>query len=532
MKEKIKNLPIFHIFIIGLIVFTLIIAYYFHILNYIKLPVLSGLNQLFSISIPTYTTSFIDYYFYTFLSSIIYWIIPKKIRWIWLIIYSSFIILSWDLIYLLLIISLSVFTFFVGKRISKITIPQKRMNWLRFGIIICVTFLLGFKTINVFIQYLSLKVDFDLMTLLLPIGISFYTFQAISYLIDVNSGKYKLEQHIGHYYLYMSFFPRFVSGPIERADSFISQIQEYRSFNYEVFVDGIRQILWGLFVKTVIANRLFTIYNSPLKIIESLSPLETWVSVIAFSLYIYFDFYSYTHIALGTAKMFGFSLTNNFNKPYFSDSIVEFWRRWHISFSSWLRDYVFLPLEFSTRRIKSKWVNDLNIFLTFLISGIWHGATFNFLIWGGLHGIFQIIERRVFDLWKKITKNNSPGPILGKPGKIFLSFSLITLSWVFFNNNIKRSQTIFQLLFCSEDFFRFKISHFEISIKDFWLTIFMLMFFIILSLLDIKRDFTEVLKDQKFLFRLCFCLFLTTITLLLSFNEFSNNNTNFIYTQF
>ena len=532
MKKIIKNFSLYHFFIIGLIIFSSVAAYYFHMLTYVKLPSLEGLNKLLSINIPTYSTGLIDYFIYTFLAAIIYWIIPKKFRWVWLVIYSSFIILSWDIFYLLLLIALTLFTFFVAKKISETTLPKKRMLWMRIGVITSVLFLLGFKTINVFIQYLSLKVEFNLMTILLPIGISFYTFQAISYLVDINSGKYQINQHLGHYYLYMSFFPRFVSGPIERADKFIKQVQEYKSFDYEVFVDGLRQILWGLFVKTVISNRLYTIYNSPLKVIELISPLEAWVSVIAFSFYIYFDFYAYTQLALGTAKMFGISLTNNFNKPYFADSIVEFWRRWHISFSSWLRDYVFIPLEFSTRRIKARWVHDLNIMLTFLISGLWHGSSINFLIWGGLHGLFQVIEGRVAEIWMKITKNKNPEPILGKPGRILLSFSLVTLSWVFFNNTIGRSRMIFKLLFSGENFFRFKIVNFEISIEDFWLTIFMMLIFLLLSLIDIKRDFLENLKEQRFLFRLVFCLLLAAITLIFSYSEFANIETNFIYTQF
>lgn len=533
MIKKIKKFPAIYLFYFGLIIISLIASYYLSASDYLtnRIEFFEGWNNLLNFSIPTYNTGLIDYYIYTFLAVIVFWFLPSKYRFYWLASYSTFIILSWDIFYLSMLVVITLFSFLMARQISKTIISKKRIQLFRIALFGCVFFLLGFKLINVFFRYLTINLTFSLPDILLPLGISYYTFQAISYIIDVNSGKFQFEQKFLDYYLYMAFFPRFVSGPIERATEFIKQIKTPKSFDYDFFISGLRQILWGLFIKSVISARLQVISDYVFDRVSGSSSSEAWVGVLAFSFFIYFDFYAYTNIALGTAKLFGISLTNNFNKPYLSESIVDFWRRWHISFSSWLRDYIFLPLEFSTRRIQNRSVKYLNIIITFIISGIWHGTSLNYLIWGGLHGLYQVIEDIFGNTVKKITKNDTYSSLLGKPGRILITFFAVTIAWVFFRGTVGSGLYLLNTMFRFENFFNFSFDNIGISSADFYLLLIILLIFSILNLIDFKRDFLEVLSEQRFLFRLIFCLFLATVTILFAYRT-GGNTSMFIYAEF
>ena len=277
---------------------------------------------------------------------------------------------------------------------------------------------------------------------LLPVGISFYTFQALSYTMDVYRGDIKAQKHLGKYALFVSFFPQLVAGPIERSAHLLPQFDEEFKFDYTRVKDGLLLMLWGLFKKIVIADRLAivvnTVYNNP----KNFNGFSLVVATIFFAFQIYCDFSSYSDIAIGSAKVMGYDLMKNFNRPYFSKSISEFWRRWHISLGTWFKDYLYFPLGGS--RV-TKWKKYRNIMIVFLTSGLWHGASGNFVIWGAIHGIYQLIESELKPVGDfiaakfKINKNTFGH----KSFKAITTFILVDFAWIFFRaNNVNDAKYI------------------------------------------------------------------------------------------
>lgn len=256
-----------------------------------------------------------------------------------------------------------------------------------------------------------------------PIGISFFTFQAVGYLMDVYYQRIKAERNWWDYMLFVSFFPQIMSGPISKAKDLLPQIKSYRRFDETMATQGLKWFVWGLFLKVMMADRLGMYVDKVLDNYMFNSGTSCLLAAIYYSFQIYGDFAGYSFMALGVGKLMGFNLINNFQRPYLSTSITDFWRRWHISLSTWLKDYVYIPLGGSRC---SKTRNYWNIFMTFLVSGIWHGANWTFVFWGILHGVFQIIEK-MFG-WQKVSTTNLPVRI----GRIFLTFTLVTIAWIFF----------------------------------------------------------------------------------------------------
>ena len=256
-----------------------------------------------------------------------------------------------------------------------------------------------------------------------PIGISFFTFQAVGYLMDVYYQRIKAERNWWDYMLFVSFFPQIMSGPISKAKDLLPQIKSYRRFDETMATQGLKWFVWGLFLKVMMADRLGMYVDKVLDNYMFNSGTSCLLAAIYYSFQIYGDFAGYSFMALGVGKLMGFNLINNFQRPYLSTSITDFWRRWHISLSTWLKDYVYIPLGGSRC---SKTRNYWNIFMTFLVSGIWPGANWTFVFCGILHGVFQIIEK-MFG-WQKISTTNLPVRI----GRIFLTFTLVTIAWIFF----------------------------------------------------------------------------------------------------
>lgn len=256
-----------------------------------------------------------------------------------------------------------------------------------------------------------------------PIGISFFTFQAVGYLMDVYYQRIKAERNWWDYMLFVSFFPQIMSGPISKAKDLLPQIKSYRHFDETMAAQGLKWFIWGLFLKVMMADRLGMYVDKVLDNYMLNSGTSCLLATIYYSFQIYGDFAGYSFMALGVGKLMGFNLINNFQRPYHSTSITDFWRRWHISLSTWLKDYVYIPLG-GSRCSKAR--NYWNIFMTFLVSGIWHGANWTFVFWGILHGVFQIIEK-MFG-WQKVSTTNLPVRI----GRIFLTFAFVTIAWIFF----------------------------------------------------------------------------------------------------
>jgi alginate O-acetyltransferase complex protein AlgI len=317
---------------------------------------------------------------------------------------------------------------------------RSKKIWFWTSIIINVGFLFIFKYYNFFItsfsegmSLLGLKVNPFTLKVILPIGISFYTFHGLSYVIDIYKNKIKPEKNFIDYAVFVSFFPLLVAGPIERATHLLPQLKRVREFNYSKAVDGLRQILWGLFKKIVIADSCAQFANMLFDHNSNYSGLTNALGAVFFAIQIYGDFSGYSDIALGTARLFGIELLKNFSFPYFSRDIAEFWRRWHISLSTWFRDYLYIPLGGSKGKT---WTKVKNTFIIFLVSGFWHGANWTFIIWGLLNALY-IMPSIIFNSNRNnldIVAKGKYFPSIKDFFNICLTFSLTTFAWIFFRS--------------------------------------------------------------------------------------------------
>lgn len=378
----------------------------------------------------------------------IYWfIVNQKLHYQnFLLLVASYVFYAfWDWRFLFLLVFSTYLDYFTGLKISENGNATLKKFWFWLSISINIGFLGLFKYYNFFVSsfadvLLSLGFSPSLQTLniVLPIGISFYTFHGLSYVIDIYNDKIKAERNFIDYSLFVSFFPLLVAGPIERATHLLPQIKKSRTFNYNHAVDGLRQILYGLFKKVVIADQCAVIVNTIFSNYLDYSGSTLLLGAILFTFQIYCDFSGYSDIALGVARLFGFELLRNFAFPYFSRDIAEFWRRWHISLSTWFRDYLYIPLGGSKVGTALK---IRNVFIIFLISGFWHGANWTFIIWGFLNALY-IIPSIIF----KTNRNNIDTVAQGKYlpsfkefAAISLTFGLTVVAWVFF-----RSESVHQ----------------------------------------------------------------------------------------
>ncbi len=323
----------------------------------------------------------------------------------------------------------------------------RRKKWvLVLGILVTLSFLLVFKytdfalnSVWKVLQLFAVQIQKTTLNLVMPIGISFYTFQMVGYIADVYTGKSKAEHHFGHYALFVTFFPNILSGPIERASNMLPQFQEEKKFHYDDAAYGMRLILLGFLKKLVIADSMSRYVDNVFNHTEGASGLAFVIAIILFTFQIYCDFSGYSDIAIGVARLLGIRLMDNFKQPYYAASVREFWQRWHTSLSTWFRDYIYIPL--GGNRV-SKARKNLNLLLTFLISGLWHGANWTFVLWGGIHGLYQIIENTIKSAWKKLkpTAAASATTVQGRSklvqiGQTLLTFCLVAYAWMFFRAN-------------------------------------------------------------------------------------------------
>src|SRR5688572_22364742 len=323
---------------------------------------------------------------------ILYWFVFRNLKWqnSLLIISSYFFYGWWDWRFLFLLFFSTLLDYYSGIKIFEAQSKKFKKVWLWTSVTINLGFLAFFKYYNFFIDSLidtGINIQPSSLQLILPVGISFYTFHGLSYVIDIYYNRIKPEYNFVTYALFVSFFPLLVAGPIERATHLLPQLKHERQFNYLQSVDGLRQILWGLFKKIVIADNCATYANLIFNNSEQYSGSTLLLGAIFFAFQIYGDFSGYSDIALGTARLFGVELLQNFAFPYFSRDIGEFWRRWHISLSSWFKDYVYIPLGGSNG---GTWLKIRNVFVIFLLSGFWHGANWTFIVWGLLNACFFI----------------------------------------------------------------------------------------------------------------------------------------------
>lgn len=341
--------------------------------------------------------------------------------------------MSWKAEYLILIVISTLIDYFMGILMERQTNKHKRRVFLIVSLCANLGLLFFFKYFNFvadnFNQLFGAENASPMMSLLLPVGISFYTFQTLSYSIDVYHGRQKAESHLGYFALYVSFFPQLVAGPIERFSRLTPQLKAFHAFSYNNLVNGLRLILFGLFVKMVLADNLAVVVDAVYQNPESFSKFDLLTGILFYSFQIYGDFYGYSMIAIGSAQILGIQLMDNFKTPYFSRNIAEFWQRWHISLSTWFRDYVYLPL--GGNRVKQvKWVS--NILIVFVVSGIWHGANWTFVIWGALFGLLYLVENGFNKLfgWNHNTEFSIALSLLLR----LKTFLIVTFIWVFFRS--------------------------------------------------------------------------------------------------
>jgi alginate O-acetyltransferase complex protein AlgI len=359
----------------------------------------------------------------------VHWLLPRRARNLFLVIASYFFygyIHPWFL-YLLWFVTLAVY----GSGLGMDALPAYRRTFMALGLGACLAMLGVFKYANFFadnivlaLRGLGLELSQPMIRIALPVGISFFAFQGMSYVIDVYRGDIRARRSLIDVALFKAFFPQLVAGPIERATHFLPQIEERREFKPELALEGVMLMIWGFFKKLVIADNVSVIANKIFVIAHPAFPL-LWAGVFAFCVQIFADFSGYTDIARGTAKLFGFNLIENFRHPYLASSPVDFWRRWHISLSTWLRDYVYIPLGGSRG---SRLFSARNVMITFLLSGLWHGASWNYVLWGGYWGALIVIYNNVgrfTPAW--IAETRSLLPI-----KVLLMFGLTNVGWLMF----------------------------------------------------------------------------------------------------
>jgi alginate O-acetyltransferase complex protein AlgI len=394
---------------------------------------------------------FNSFHFFLFfpIVTFLYFVIPQKYKWIHLLAASCYFYMVFMPVFILILFFTIFIDYFAGIYIEK-SVGQKRKLLLSLSLIANIGILGIFKYYNFFIDNLSLiygyfgsQISLSHISIILPIGLSFHTFQAMSYNLEVYRGHQKAERHLGIYALYVMFYPQLVAGPIERPQNMLHQFREKHSFDYKNLVSGLRLILWGLFKKMVIADRLAEfvnpVYNNPL----NFDSITLILATFFFAYQIYCDFSGYSDIALGSARIIGFKLMTNFRRPYSSTSISDFWQRWHISLSTWFKDYLYISMGGNRVLIPRRF---FNLFFVFIISGFWHGANWTFIIWGAIHGMYLIAAIMLKPIGTKLKfilrLNHFPRFILFS--NIIITFMLTSIAWIFFRaNNINDAFYIF-----------------------------------------------------------------------------------------
>jgi D-alanyl-lipoteichoic acid acyltransferase DltB (MBOAT superfamily) len=368
----------------------------------------------------------------------VYFALPQRRRWVLLLAASYYFYMSWRPEYVVLILISTAVDYVAGLRMGMLKERRSRRKYLVLSLVSNLGLLFAFKYFNFFsasVQHffdaISLPVELPVLHVLLPVGISFYTFQTLSYTIDVYRGRIEPERHLGIFAVYVAFFPQLVAGPIERAGNLLPQFFDDHQFDYRAVAAGLKLMLWGYFLKVVIADRAAIVVDQVYGNLDSYTGMPLLVATYLFSFQIYCDFAGYSFIAIGAAKILGFDLMDNFRRPYLSQSVREFWTRWHISLSTWFRDYLYIPLG-GNRVTSSRWA--FNLMITFLISGLWHGANWTFLVWGALHGTYVLVSHLTADVRQRVAEimRLSRRPRIHTFLRVIITFHLAGFAWIFF----------------------------------------------------------------------------------------------------
>lgn len=461
---------------------------------------------------------------------LLHWYVLKKskLQQNSLLLFASYLFYAfWDWRFLFLLMFSTLLDYTSGLQIATSANNKKRKIWLWLSIIINLGFLGVFKYYNFFISQfaealtdIGLQINISTLNILLPVGISFYTFHGLSYVFDIYNNKISAEKNIIDYSLFVSFFPLLVAGPIERATHLLPQLKKERNFNYVNAVDGLKQILWGFFKKIVIADQCANYVNIIFASSVDYAGSTLFVGAFLFAIQIYGDFSGYSDIAIGTAKLFGIDLLKNFSFPYFSRNIAEFWRRWHISLSSWFRDYLYIPLGGSRNTMA---ITIRNVIIIFVVCGFWHGANFTFIVWGLLNALFIIpsILHRTNRNYVEIVGVGKVFPTVNEFLQIFQTFLITIFCWIFFRAaNLTQAFEIISTIFSS--------SFFSIPVFSPKILLLLIVFFLIIEWIGREGNYAlENLFNNK---TIKFFFYYTLIFIILFF--ISDDQKEFIYFQF
>lgn len=396
----------------------------------------------------------LDFMFFFPVVLAVYFVIPRRARQSWLLIASYYFYMSWNAVYALLIGASTLITFFCGILIGRFSEGEGSSRNRKLALALCITLNLSIlavfkygnfaiETVEGILRFFQMQTGGSRLNLLLPVGISFYTFQALGYTIDVYRGEIKAERNLIRYALFVSFFPQLVAGPIERSKNLLSQLERIETlslWNAKRVTSGAILMVWGLFMKMVIADRAAILADQVFDHYLMYGRTELIAGVLVFGIQIYCDFNSYSTIATGAAKILGFDLMENFNTPFFAKGIRDHWNRWHISLSTWFRDYLYIPLGGNRHGKKRKMIN---LMIVFLVSGLWHGASWHYVVWGGLHGFFQITGELLQPFRKRLAEKMHVRTDVFSFGLLQI---LVTDVLVFFSFIIFRSNTAMDAL--------------------------------------------------------------------------------------
>lgn len=461
------------------------------------------------------------------IAALLYYVLPHKLRGTYLLLVSYGFYMNWNPTYALLLAGITLVSYFSALGMSRLSRLENKESQskkvLVASIVLCLLPLIVFKYFNfingsvfALLQAFGMRIPMPDFKWLLPVGISFFTFKVISYLVDVYKGRIEPERNLGIYALYVSFFVDLAAGPIDRAEKLIPQLKTKHNFVPEQVVKGLRLMLWGYFMKVVVADRL-TLYVDPVfNHLDSHSGISVLLAAVFFSIQIYCDFGGYSFIAIGCGKVMGFDLMTNFERPYMATSVTDFWRRWHISLSTWFRDYVYIPLGGNRC---SKLRNRINLLVTFTVSGLWHGANWTFVIWGFLNGVFQVFGK----MWKKSGSKQKVYKGSERAWNIFITFVLMTVAWTFFRaNNVEDAIQALGMMCVPTG---------SLYIPQTSLLVYILMGMAVLLVCDVLQEMHgrhPLLENKSVVVR--FASFLLLIVLILTVGVFDGGQ--FIYFQF
>jgi D-alanyl-lipoteichoic acid acyltransferase DltB (MBOAT superfamily) len=463
----------------------------------------------------------------------LYFALPPRRRWVLLLAASYYFYMSWKPEYVVLIMISTAVDYVAGRRMGMLKERGPRRKYLILSLVSNLGLLFAFKyfnffsaTVQHFFDAISLPVDLPVLHVLLPVGISFYTFQTLSYTIDVYRGRVEPEKHLGIFAVYVAFFPQLVAGPIERAGNLLPQFFDEHRFDFQAVADGLKLMLWGYFLKVVIADRAAIVVDQVYGNLDSYTGMPLLVATYLFSFQIYCDFAGYSFIAIGAAKILGFDLMDNFRRPYLSQSVREFWTRWHISLSTWFRDYLYIPLG-GNRVTSGRWA--FNLVITFLISGLWHGANWTFLVWGALHGTYVLASYLTSGVRQRAAEilQLSRRPRVHIFVRLVITFHLVGFAWIFF-----RAPSVSEAWYVVTHMFQGMTRPpygFSIGGADnFVLVLLAILFMELVHLYEEWGRMHHFLDDERDLVRWPVCVSITLVILLFGIFE----EMQFIYFQF